>query len=307
MEGSTDLANHRVRDAAYDGLPAAVRAVHHERFARWLLREHPGPAYEGIVGSHLESAYRCRVATGWLDAAAAALGVEAADRLAGAGRQLAKVDDPASIDLFRRAVGVAGEGRHRRALELELAFRLFDSGLGQAEALALADKVSARGEIEVDVAVSSRSTSCADTSTWRPVMATSISSSVPQRLWPTPRSRGAWRSCWCGKRGPMSPTSVVTSMAYGLPISQRPRDTWRRAAGTVGTPVHIVLLRLADAAEHRRRLGGRERRMVNVGEPTWEQVEARATAYEPWAGPFTDIDASRSLDEVVDEVLAVLD
>ena len=104
------------------------------------------------------------------------------------------------------------------------------------------------------------------------------------------------------------------NLARGMPVvvdavndSEAARDTWRRAAGTVGTPVHFVLLRLADAAEHRRRLGGRERGMVNVGEPTWEQVEARATAYEPWAGPFTDIDASRSLDEVVDEVLAVLD
>lgn len=149
-EQALQFEHQLVRDAAYNSLTSAARSTQHERFARWLLREHPGPAYEGIVGSHLESAYRCRIASGQVDFGSAALGVEAADRLARAGRQLAKVDEPASIELFRRAVRVAAGGHHHWALELELAFRLFDSALGLTEARALADRLSAEAGTEPD-------------------------------------------------------------------------------------------------------------------------------------------------------------
>ena len=66
-----------------------------------------------------------------------------------------------------------------------------------------------------------------------------------------------------------------------------------------------MLLTVPSLEEHRRRLEGRERGMVNVGEPTWEQVLARADAYEPWIGPCAVIDASGPLSDVVDQVLAV--
>jgi predicted kinase len=89
--------------------------------------------------------------------------------------------------------------------------------------------------------------------------------------------------------------------------SEAARSTWRRAASSTGTAVTFVLLLVADTAEHRRRLEGRERGMADVGEPTWDQVRARAQAYEPWVGPCSVVDAGRPLDDVVEQVLAVAD
>ena len=99
----------------------------------------------------------------------------------------------------------------------------------------------------------------------------------------------------------------MTVVVDAVNDSEAARDTWRQAAGAAATQVRFVLLTLSDAVEHRRRLEGRERGMVHVGEPTWEQVQARATAYEPWVGPFTEVDASLPVAEVIAQVLAAVD
>jgi predicted kinase len=102
-------------------------------------------------------------------------------------------------------------------------------------------------------------------------------------------------------------TRGMTVVVDAVNDSEAARETWRRAADAAGTQVRFALLTLSDVEEHRRRLEGRERGMLQVGEPTWEQVQARATAYEPWVGPVTEVDAGRPLAEVVAQVLATLD
>jgi len=87
--------------------------------------------------------------------------------------------------------------------------------------------------------------------------------------------------------------------------SEAARDTWRNASQATGCPVTFVLLTVPSQGEHRRRLESRERGLTNVPEPTWEQVLARADAYEPWLGPCTVIDAGGPISDVVDQVLAV--
>jgi predicted kinase len=87
--------------------------------------------------------------------------------------------------------------------------------------------------------------------------------------------------------------------------SEAARSTWRNASAAVGRPVTFALLTVPSLAEHRRRLEGRERGLVNIPEPTWERVQARADAYEPWLGPCSVIDASGPLSVVVDQVLAL--
>ena len=67
-----------------------------------------------------------------------------------------------------------------------------------------------------------------------------------------------------------------------------------------------MLLTVSDAAEHRRRLEGRARGLPNVGEPTWEQVRARAAEYAPWEADHDEVDASQPLEAVVNDVLARL-
>ncbi len=104
------------------------------------------------------------------------------------------------------------------------------------------------------------------------------------------------------------------NLSFGMPVvvdavndSEAARNTWRSAATATGTPVKFVFLMVPSLEEHRRRLEGRTRGLVNVGEPTWGQVLARAQAYETWLGPCTVIDASGPLKAVVDQVLAVAD
>jgi predicted kinase len=81
--------------------------------------------------------------------------------------------------------------------------------------------------------------------------------------------------------------------------SEAARSTWRTAAERTGARLEFVLLELADAVEHQRRLQGRVRDLVHVPEPTWAEVEQRAAAYEPWAGDCLRVDAAAPVERVV--------
>jgi hypothetical protein len=67
-----------------------------------------------------------------------------------------------------------------------------------------------------------------------------------------------------------------------------------------------VLLTVTDKAEHRRRLEGRVRGFVNLPEPTWDEVLARAQSFEPWSGDHEVVNADRPLPEVIRTVLSRL-
>lgn len=82
--------------------------------------------------------------------------------------------------------------------------------------------------------------------------------------------------------------------------SEPARATWRTASANTGAKLAFVLLTLDDEAEHRRRLEGRRRDLAHVPEPSWEDVLARAAAYEPWAeGTCLRLGAGRPIDELV--------
>jgi predicted ATPase len=68
-----------IRDAAYDAIPKARRAVLHERFAGWLERRTDGRDLGELVGFHLERAYRYRIETETLDAASEVLAARGGD------------------------------------------------------------------------------------------------------------------------------------------------------------------------------------------------------------------------------------
>ena len=88
--------------------------------------------------------------------------------------------------------------------------------------------------------------------------------------------------------------------------SEDARATWRAAATHTGTRAAFVLLRLDDQAEHRRRLEARTRDLVNVPEPTWQDVQERAAAYQPWDETCLPVSATGTVDQVVHAVLAAL-
>ena len=85
--------------------------------------------------------------------------------------------------------------------------------------------------------------------------------------------------------------------------SDAARDTWRRAADAAEAALHFVVLSPPPGTDHRRRLERRVRGLPHVGEPTWEQVEARARGYEPWLDPHDEVDAALPLEDVVAHVL----
>ena len=113
-------------DETYAGIPKAVRAELHERFARWLQaqgREGRGLGeHDEIIGYHLEQAHRCRTELVPHDDETRALAIEAGGLLAAAGRRaLAREDLPAAVVMFERTLALLPEDdRSRSALLTEL-------------------------------------------------------------------------------------------------------------------------------------------------------------------------------------------
>jgi class 3 adenylate cyclase/tetratricopeptide (TPR) repeat protein len=140
-----------LRDAAYAGLPKALRAELHERFAGWLertvgerLREHPE-----LLAYHLEQAYRLRAELGPVDDRGRALARAAAERLTQAGRRaLALGDMPAVAKLLQRAVELqSADAPGRPELLVDLGAALLETG-----AIEQADAVLAEAAGAVDLA-----------------------------------------------------------------------------------------------------------------------------------------------------------
>jgi class 3 adenylate cyclase/tetratricopeptide (TPR) repeat protein len=138
-----------LRDAAYAGLPKALRAELHERLAGWLeraaderLREHPE-----LLAYHLEQAYRLRTELGPVDERGRALARSAAERLIRAGRRaLALGDMPAVAKLLQRAVGLLpADAPGRPELLVDLGSALLETGAIEHAETALAEAAAAVG------------------------------------------------------------------------------------------------------------------------------------------------------------------
>jgi class 3 adenylate cyclase/tetratricopeptide (TPR) repeat protein len=113
-------------EETYAGIPKAVRAELHERFARWLQAQAQlGKGFgehDEILGYHLEQAYRYRTELAPTDESARALAEEAGRLMAAAGRRaLGREDVPAAVGLFERALALLPDhDRNRSALLTEL-------------------------------------------------------------------------------------------------------------------------------------------------------------------------------------------
>ena len=114
MPGGYRFRHALIRDAAYDALPKAERAMLHAQVAGYLERT-PEQEQDEIVGFHLEQSYRYRMELGDVDEELAA---RAAGLLADAGRRAYARDDvPAAVALLTRAVALH-QPRDRMRLEL---------------------------------------------------------------------------------------------------------------------------------------------------------------------------------------------
>jgi class 3 adenylate cyclase/tetratricopeptide (TPR) repeat protein len=117
-----------IRDTAYEGLPKAVRANLHERFADWVEVNAQLVEQDEIVGYHLEQASSYRAELDATDPRASALARRAAERLGKAGRaSLERGDMHAARNLLRRALALVDDGAGRRRLIPNLADVLIES------------------------------------------------------------------------------------------------------------------------------------------------------------------------------------
>jgi class 3 adenylate cyclase/tetratricopeptide (TPR) repeat protein len=109
-----------IRDAVYDAIPKAVRAVLHERLADWLEDRRRGSGeLDEVIGHHLERAALYKQELGQPDAI---LAERAGKRVAAAGRQaLWRGDNRAAAALLERALGLLRPVGVDIALEVDLA------------------------------------------------------------------------------------------------------------------------------------------------------------------------------------------
>jgi class 3 adenylate cyclase/tetratricopeptide (TPR) repeat protein len=119
-----------IRDAAYAGMPKAVRATLHEQLAARLNSQaQPSAAKDEILGYHLEQAYLTRVALAPADEHATQLATRARELLAGAGRRaLARDDVPAAVGLLKRATALSTDDADGAGILLDLASALRHAG-----------------------------------------------------------------------------------------------------------------------------------------------------------------------------------
>ncbi len=127
-----------IRDAAYDTLPKATRAVLHRRFAAWLEQQGQGLVeIDEILGYHLEQAARYVADLGRPDPE---LALAAGDRLGVAGKRATRRGDiRAATSLLERSLALTRPYRLDVHLEVEFA-RLF-MFIDVPRALALAEEV----------------------------------------------------------------------------------------------------------------------------------------------------------------------
>ena len=117
-----------IRDTAYEGLPKAVRADLHERFADWLDANVDLVEQDEILGYHLERAARYRTDLDADDRSASTLAERAARHLGQAGRgALGHGDLHAAQNLLRRALALAPDRQARRRLIPDLADTLIEA------------------------------------------------------------------------------------------------------------------------------------------------------------------------------------
>ena len=126
--------HHLVRETVYNGLLKRARANLHLGFVRWADQVNADRdralEFQEILGYHLEQAHRYLSELGPLDDAGIAIGIDAANRLADAGRRaFARSDMGAAGNLLRRAIALlAPHNPTRMALLPKLGEALMEQG-----------------------------------------------------------------------------------------------------------------------------------------------------------------------------------
>lgn len=95
--------------------------------------------------------------------------------------------------------------------------------------------------------------------------------------------------------------NVIVDAANYLEVG---RDVWRQVGRAAGVEPAIVEVVCSNTVEHRRRLHHRARGLDAYPEPTWEDVERRATETQPWNGPHLVVDSAHPVETSLAAIVA---
>jgi predicted kinase len=98
--------------------------------------------------------------------------------------------------------------------------------------------------------------------------------------------------------------TVVADAANYLEVG---RTIWRTAAQRADAAWRAVHVVCSDEAEHRQRLGDRQRRLDPFPEPTWAKVQQWRGETEPWTDECLVLDTVHPIDDNVDRLLQYID
>lgn len=94
--------------------------------------------------------------------------------------------------------------------------------------------------------------------------------------------------------------TVITDSVSSLEVA---RDMWRRAAAGADSRLSVIEVICSDEDVHRQRLAERSRDIEGFPEPSWEDVQARRSEWQPWDAERLVLD---SMGGIAENVVAAL-
>jgi len=98
----------------------------------------------------------------------------------------------------------------------------------------------------------------------------------------------------------------LTAIADSVSSLEVARETWRRAARRTKAPMRVIEVICTDAEIHRNRLAGRRRSIEGFPEPSWQDVLARRSEWEPWTEERLVLDSTQPLEHNIGTAITYL-
>ncbi len=97
--------------------------------------------------------------------------------------------------------------------------------------------------------------------------------------------------------------TVIADSVSSLEVG---RNMWRQAAARADSALAIIEVICSDESLHRERLASRRRDIPGFQEPSWRDVQARRSEWEPWDEDRLVLDTVRGIDAMVADTLNYL-
>ena len=98
----------------------------------------------------------------------------------------------------------------------------------------------------------------------------------------------------------------LTAIADAVSSLEVAREMWRKAARRAKSPMRVIEVICTDADVHRSRLAGRHRFIDGLPKPSWQDVLARQSEWEPWTEERLTLDSTQPLEHNIGTALQYL-